>query len=146
MPFASLPPFSPCGAPLPGSRPIVAEGYTGGSPFDGASVLATVCAALLAIAIVAGVALHRRNGRGLLGSRRRLWLACASILFAGLSVAWIWQLRNSYLGGCAISFNAAPFTQSQAMGLAPLFAALICALTLVWIISAVWTLRHAAAR
>lgn len=131
-PIGSSGPFSRCGAPQAGSGPAIVEGYTGGSPFDKTSMVATICAVALLLAVVASVAIvRRRSGRG---NRRVLWLGGASIVFAGLCVAWIWQLRNSYLGGCAVTFKATPFSERQAMSLAPSFAAILGLLVVAWLV------------
>lgn len=141
-PIGSSGPFSPCGAPRAGTHPAIVEGYTGGSPFDSTSVVATIGAVALLLAVVACVALaRRRSGHS---NRRLLWLGGASVVFAGLCVAWIWQLRNSYLGGCAVTFNATPLSEQQARSLAPQFALLIAALAVAWLVTLAWVARRRA--
>ena len=140
--FGSPGPFSPCGAPQPGAGSARVEGYSGGSPFDTQSMLAGALALALLLAIVGFVVLRRR--RGVTSWRYPLWLAGGSLVVAGLMAAWLWQIRTSYLGGCAVTFNASPFSQTQASGLASAFVVIIGALALVWAVMAARSARRAA--
>lgn len=142
VPYGSPSPFSPCGALQPGTGPARVEGYTGGSPFDGQSVVITTLAVAVLLAVVGAVALRRR--RSSQAGRNVLWLGGGSLVFAGLATAWIWQLRTSYLGGCAVTFNASPFPQTQARGLADVFIVITGALALLWAVTAARSARRTA--
>lgn len=142
VPYGSPGPFSPCGAPQAGTGPARVEGYTSGSPFDRQSVVATVLALALLLAVAGVITLRWRRSPH--GRRNILWLAGGSLLAAGLMAAWIWRLRTSYLGGCAITFNASPFSQTQAPRLASTFVVIIAALALAWAVVAARSARRLA--
>jgi hypothetical protein len=60
-------------------------------------------------------------------------LALASLVFTAAALAWIWQLRATYVAGCLTYFNAAPFSQEQAGVLAPIALLGVLALLTLWL-------------
>jgi hypothetical protein len=121
-----------CGPPQVGAPPITSNATIQVTPFDDISIAAGVAALLLLLAIAAALVVRSRR-REAPGSPRLIVLAAMSLLFAALAAGWIWQLRTSYISGCVIYFNAAPFSQEQAFWLAPLLVVVVAALAALWL-------------
>ena len=125
--------------PLPASSQLAIGGATlEATPFDEVSVVMGVGTVALLVAVGVTLLVHWRRRRGTRGGRWLVALTVASLLFAALALAWIWQLRASYISGCVIYFNAAPFSQEQAFGLAPSLVIVVAGLTVLWVALAVW--------
>ena len=126
---------APCAPPTPGVPAAILAAPPTGGQFDGDSLAVSASALILVIALFA-VFLARRGWRGGLPLAV---LAGVSLLFAALATAWVWQLRVSFSGGCALSLNARPFSEDQALSLAPLLSVVLAVLALVWLVVAVRT-------
>lgn len=137
---ASTGPLTPCGPPQPGASVATTVSTASTSlvtSFDSESVVISVGGFVLMLALVA-MRIVRRLKCGRIGWRIAA-LVLLSIAFAAFAAAWVWQLRASISGGCAIYINAAPFSDGQAVTLAPVLTLLVCALAVVWIVAAVAT-------
>jgi hypothetical protein len=102
------------------------------TPFDSLSLAASAVTILLMGAIALALLLRR----GMRRAKRGRWLivlALASIAFSALTLTWIWQLRATYVSGCLIFFNAAPFSQEQANLVAPLAFLGVVLLLALWL-------------
>lgn len=130
-------PPPPCGALHGGilASPLAAP-PTGGE-FDGDSVVVSVGALVLLLAIGAVFLARRFRQRPGRGGWRVPVLAGVSLLFAALATAWEWRLRLSFSGGCSLSLNAAPFSEDQALSLAPLLGVVLVVLAAAWVAVAV---------